>query len=88
MKVSSRLFKVSMTHNHLTRLALNVRAGKDSEFVEEMADEFGDPKFRLTDVEYLQWLASEQQSVLKYMLREERHGDRDKEADLPDDEED
>lgn len=34
----------------------------------------------LTDVEYLQWLASEQQSVLKYMLREERHGDPEKPA--------
>jgi hypothetical protein len=88
MKVSNRMFQVSMTHNHLTRLALNVRAGKDEEFKREMkAQAFGGPKFRLTDVEYLQWLASEQQSVLKYMLREERHGDRDKEADLPADDE-
>jgi hypothetical protein len=32
-------------------------------------------KHDMTDVEYLQWLASEQQSVLKFMLREERHPD-------------
>lgn len=31
----------------------------------------------LTDVEFLQILVAEQQSVLKYMLRFERHGDYD-----------
>ena len=31
----------------------------------------------LTDIEYLQWLTSMQQSCLKYMLRYERHGDYD-----------
>ena len=34
-------------------------------------------EYDLTDIEYLQWLASETQSVLKYMLRFERHGDYD-----------
>ncbi len=35
-------------------------------------------EYDLTDVEVLQMLVSYQQSTLKYMLREERHGDRDK----------
>lgn len=36
----------------------------------------------MTDIEYLQWLASEQQSVLKFMLRYERHGNYDQPAGL------
>lgn len=36
----------------------------------------------MTDIELLQALTSMQQSTLKYMLREERHGDQDTPADL------
>lgn len=39
-------------------------------------------RYGLTEIEYLQILAEETSSVLKYMLRTERHGDSDRPADL------